>query len=93
MVSYKVKPERVAEHEGLVRAVFDALAASKPAGLRYGAFKRPDGVSFVHVAFVEAEKNPLDSLAEFKAFTAQIKDRIEEPPVTVELSAVATYGF
>ena len=49
LVRYKVKPERVEEHEALIRAVFDELAAAAPPGISYGAFKQPDGVSFVHV--------------------------------------------
>jgi hypothetical protein len=93
MVSYKVKPDRVREHEALIRAVFDELAKAAPAGLRYGAFKQPDGVSFVHVAFVDAEKNPLDAIGAFKAFTARIKERCDEPPVAVELAVTGAYGL
>jgi len=91
MVSYKVKPDRVEEHEALVRAVFSDLAKAAPPGIRYGAFKRPDGLSFVHIAFVAAETNPLDGIPAFKAFTAQIKDRCDEPPVTVVLAEVGAY--
>ena len=46
MVSYKLKPDRVAENEGLVVAVFDALRQSRPAGLRYATFRLGDDVSF-----------------------------------------------
>lgn len=91
MVSYKVKPDRVAEHEALIRAVFGELASTAPAGIHYGAFKQPDGVSFVHIAFVSAEKNPLDAIAAFKAFTAQIKDRCDVPPAAVELSEIGAF--
>jgi hypothetical protein len=93
MVRYKLKADRVEEHEALVRALFEELAAKAPAGLRYGAFKQPDGVSFVHVAVVEAAKNPLDEIAAFRAFTANIKDRCEEPPMTTELTAVGAFGL
>jgi hypothetical protein len=93
MVSYRVKPDRVAEHEGLIRAVFEELAVTAPKGIRYGAFKRPDGVSFVHIAFVEAAANPLDAVAAFKAFTAEIKDRCDELPATVVLAPVGAYGL
>ena len=50
MVRYKVKPERVEENEELVRAVYDELGRTEPAGLRYATFKLDDGVSFVHLA-------------------------------------------
>jgi hypothetical protein len=93
MVRYKLKAERVEEHEALVRAVFEELATKTPAGFRYGAFKQPDGVSFVHIAVVESPKNPLDDIAAFRAFTANIKDRCEEPPVTTELTGVGVFGM
>jgi hypothetical protein len=93
IVRYKVKPERVAEHETLVHAVFAELAKTEPKGIRYGAFKQPDGLSFVHVAFIDVEKNPLDAVGAFKAFTEKIRERCDEAPVTTELTAVGTFGF
>lgn len=93
MVRYRVKADRVAEHEGYVRAVFEELARTAPAGIRYGAYRQADGVSFVHIAFVAAEKNPLDAVAAFKSFLAGIKDRCDEPPVTVELTELGSYAL
>jgi len=93
MVRYRVKPERVEEHEALVRAVFAELQAKAPAGIRYAAFKQPDGVSFVHVAFVEADPNPLPALAAFRAFTEKIGERCDEPPVNTDLTTVGAFGF
>ena len=71
MVRYKVKADRIEEHEGLIRKVFAELAESAPPGIRYGAFKLADGVSFVHIALITADKNPLDTLPAFKAFGEQ----------------------
>jgi hypothetical protein len=93
LVEYRVKPERVAEHEALIAGVFAELAEKKPQGIRYGAFKRADGVSFVHFALITADANPLDQIAAFKAFGERIKERCDEPPVVADLTAVATYGF
>jgi len=93
MVRYRVKLERVAEHEGYIRAVFEELARTAPAGIRYGAYKLPDGVSFVHIAFVAAEKNPLDAVAAFQTFLAGIRERCDEPPATVELTPLGAYGL
>jgi hypothetical protein len=93
MVRYRIKPARVTEHEALIRAVFSELAQVKPTGIRYGAFKLPDGVSFVHLALIAAEKSPLDELAAFKAFTSGIRDRCDDPPVAVDLAEVGAYGF
>ena len=49
MVSYKLKPERVAENERLASDVYEALREARPAGLRYATFRLGDGVSFVHI--------------------------------------------
>jgi hypothetical protein len=93
MVQYKVKADRAAENERFIQAVFAQLEREKPAGLRYASFKLDDGVSFVHVASVEAADNPLVALAAFKDFTAQIKDRCDEPPVTTTLNEIGSYRF
>jgi hypothetical protein len=93
IVQYKLKKDRVEEHEALIRAVFDELAKTAPEGIRYGAFKQADGVSYVHVAFVEAKKNPLDAIAAFTAFTERIGERCAEPPAVRELVQLGAYGF
>lgn len=93
LVQYRVKPERVAEHEALIAEVFAELDRKTPEGIRYGAFKRTDGVSFVHVALVTADENPLDRVAAFKAFAERIRERCDEPPEVVELTTVGAYGF
>ena len=92
MVPYKIKPDRIAENEKLVRAVYEQLHREKPRGLRYATFKLADGVSFVHLAVVEGE-NPLMTLPAFKAFTADIEDRCEEPPAPVDITEIGSYGF
>jgi hypothetical protein len=93
VVQYKVKADRVEEHEALIRDVFSELARSAPEGIRYGAFKRADGLSFVHIAFVSAEKNPLDSLPAFQRFAERIKERCEVPPEVADLTEVVSFGF
>jgi hypothetical protein len=93
VVRYKVKPERVEEHEKLIGAVFEQLSKNAPENIRYGAFKMPDGLSFMHVAFIEGGNNPLTDLSAFKAFTDGIKDRCDEPPATTELTTVGAYRF
>ena len=95
MVSYKLRPERVAENEGLVVAVFDALKQACPAGLRYATFRLGDGLSFVHIVSHEESDgaNALTALPAFKAFTAGIKDRCEVPPNRVDLTEIGSHGF
>jgi quinol monooxygenase YgiN len=91
MVRYKVKPDRAAENEALVRAVYEELAESEPDGLRYATYRLEDGVSFVHLATVEGEHNPLAETAAFARFQAGVRDRCEEPPVVTELHEVGSY--
>ena len=91
MVRYKVKPDRVAENEELVRAVYAELHGSEPAGLRYATFRLDDGVSFVHLASTEGERSPLPELDAFRRFTADIADRCDEPPVVTELREIGSF--
>jgi hypothetical protein len=91
MVRYKVKPDRVDENEQLVRAVYDELAGRGPERFRYATFRLDDGVSFVHIATVEDESNPLGEVEAFARFQADVRDRCEEPPVVTELHEVGSY--
>lgn len=95
MVRYKVRMEKAAENEAYITKVFEQLKREQPAGLRYASFKLPDGHSFVHIASLETEdgSHPLGELAAFKAFTAHIKDRCEEPPLALELTEIGSYRF
>jgi hypothetical protein len=95
MVQYRVKADRVAENEDLVRAVYAALREAKPPGLRYASFRLPDGVSFVHlVAYDSAEGGGvLTALPAFKAFTEGIGERCDVAPSNVELKEIGSYGF
>ena len=92
IVRYRVKPDRVAENEELVRAVYEELAAVKPEGFRYATVKLDDGVSFVHIAVHERE-NPLPALASFRAFSEGVRDRCDEPPVVSDATLVGSYGL
>jgi hypothetical protein len=93
MVRYKVKPDRAAENEELVRAVYDELWRSQPAGLRYATFQLDDGVSFVHLASIETEDghSPLSEVKAFKQFQESIGDRCDEPPVAMELREIGSF--
>jgi hypothetical protein len=93
MVRYKLRAECVEENTRLVETVFEALARSAPPGLTYATYKLDDGLSFMHVATVtDPESNPLTALAEFKTFTAGVKDRCEVPPVTTVLTRIGSYS-
>jgi quinol monooxygenase YgiN len=92
LVRYKLYPDKVAENETLVRAVYRQLEEQHIAGVRYATYKLPDGVSFVHIASQETEAayQAFTSLPAFREFQAGIKDRCEELPV---VNAVEEIGF
>ena len=72
VIRYRTKPEHADENERLIRDVFAELADGDPAGLHYTAFRLDDGVSFLHVAVLDGEVNPLTSSPAFAAFQAGI---------------------
>lgn len=93
MVRYKVKPDRAAENEELVRAVYEELDGTRPPGFRYATFQLSDGVSFVHLASVETEDghSPLSEVTAFRRFQENIGDRCEEAPVATELREIGSF--
>jgi len=90
LVRYRVKPERVEENEELVRAVYEELRSTEPAGLRYATFKLEDGVSFIHLAIHESG-NALEKATAFQEFLKELGDRTDEAPVVTELDEVGSY--
>jgi hypothetical protein len=93
IVRYRVKPDRADENEELVRAVYEELHETKPAGLRYATLRLDDGVSFVHLSESESDTSPLTEVPAFKAFQKEIADRTDEQPVVTEVEVVGSYGF
>ncbi|HKG39733.1 MAG TPA: hypothetical protein VKB25_12145 [Conexibacter sp.] len=93
MVRYRVRAERAAENEALVRDVYEQLHDEQPDGLHYATFVEPDGVAFVHVAFTEAQVTGpvLTQLSAFRRFQEGLAERCEEPPVVSELREVGSF--
>ena len=91
MIRYKVKPDRVEENEALVRAVYEELHRTAPAGLRYATFRQDDGLGFVHLAQTEDGANPLTEVEAFARFQEGIGERCDEPPVVSVLHEVGSY--
>ncbi|HEV8365931.1 MAG TPA: hypothetical protein VGQ52_20615 [Gemmatimonadaceae bacterium] len=93
MVQYRVKADRAEENARYIRDVFSQLQKETPPGLRYCAFRLEDGVTFVHIVSNEAPNgsDPLRELPAFRAFSAGIKDRCEQPPTFTNLSEVGAY--
>jgi hypothetical protein len=93
MVRYKVKPERAAENEQLIHAVYEELHRTRPQGLRYTTFRLEDGVSFVHIALQEDDAPGLSDVKAFREFTRQIEDRCDEQPSATILHQIGAFGF
>ena len=93
IVRYTVKPERAAENEELVRAVYTELHQEKPSGLHYATYQLDDGVSFIHVAahYTENGQSPLSELRAFKRFQEHIDDRCDEGPVVSSVREIGSY--
>lgn len=93
MVTYTVKPERVAQNEELVRAVYAGLREIGDPGIHYATFKLQDGKTFVHLALLDSEEKQavLAGSPAFKAFQAELKDRCEVPPKPQTLTEVGSY--
>jgi hypothetical protein len=91
VIRYTTTPERADENERLVRAVYEELATEQPAGFHYATFRLDDAVSFLHVAVLEGEVNPLASSAAFAEFQSEIQDRLTEAPVQAEARVVGSY--
>ena len=91
VVRYRTSPEAADENERLVRAVFAELATDRPEGLRYATFRLDDGVSFVHVAVLDGDSNPLATSAAFARFQAGIQDRCVEGPAAADATMIGSY--
>jgi hypothetical protein len=93
IVRYKIKPERAAENEELVRAVYAELHQTRPAGLHYATFQLDDGVSFVHLASNDTDdgQSPLSDVQAFQRFQENIDDRCEEGPVVSSVREIGSY--
>jgi len=94
VVRYTAKADRADENQELIEAVFAELADTDPGGVRYASFRLADN-TFVHIADVDAEPNPLGAIAAFGRFQAEIGDRCEagEGPNPQEATLVGSYGF
>jgi hypothetical protein len=93
IVRYQTTPETADENQRLVEQVYAELAAIDPGSLRYATFRLADGVSFVLVALVEGDVNPLPGMAAFQTFQANLADRVAQGPDPQDATIVGSYGF
>jgi hypothetical protein len=95
IIRYRVKADKVAENEGLVKAVYAGLRGIGDPGVHYATFKLNDGCTFVHIAsFPSQEKEDvLTGSPAFKAFQKDLKDRVDQPPDSQLATEVGSFGF
>ena len=93
VVRYQAKPERAAENQALIEAVFAELHEREPEGFTYKVFRLEDGVSFIHVVIEHDIDDPdsLQALPAFQTFVAAIADRCVVPPVATGATIVGGY--
>jgi hypothetical protein len=92
MVTYTVKPGREEENAALVRAVFEELAQTRPAGLRYAVFYLPDARQFIHHLYTnEGSESGVQALPSFQAFVADAADRHEQPAAFTQPELIGDY--
>jgi hypothetical protein len=93
VVSYRVRPEAVAEHVRLIEAVFAQLHAEHPDNVEYKVVRLDDGVSFVHLSSADTPdgSNPLPELAAFKEFGREVAGRVATPPVPTAADIIGSY--
>jgi hypothetical protein len=91
LVRYRTTPEHAAANEEAIHAVFDALRTNPPAEFKYASY-RTDDATFVHIATVGGGKNPLLELPAFAAFQRGLEGNLLEPPTTIEIHAVDSFG-
>jgi acyl dehydratase len=91
VIRYTTKPECADENERLIRAVFAELADHDPEGLHYVAFRLADQVSFVHVAVLDGDSNPLASSAAFAEFQRGIAGRCADGPVAADGQIIGSH--
>ena len=75
--------------------MYDELARTRPAGLRYATFRLGESAEFVHIASYRPgdARSPLLQVAAFQAFQEGIADRCELAPVARDLREIGSFRF
>ncbi len=92
VIRYRTKLECADENARLIELVFAELAEREVPDLRYEAFRLDDGVTFVHVATLDGERNPLAASPAFAAFQSGLGARLDEGPYPAVATVVGSHG-
>lgn len=94
VVRYRPRPEEAEENRRLVEEVFAELSDTRPEGLRYATWQLADG-TFLHVAEIESETNPLEVNSAFREFSSGVAGRCEpgSGPNPQPADLIGSFGF
>jgi len=90
LVRYRTLNDKADDNQRAIEAVFAELSRKVPSGLRYVAMRAPDA-TFFHLVMAEPDARALTDLDSFRAFREGLRERISEPPVSVDLSVVGNH--
>jgi hypothetical protein len=93
LIRYRTKPDQADANARLVEAVYAELHRTSPDGVSYATFRLADQVTFVHLVQVRADPSPLLAVQAFGEFQAGIAGRVDQAPVTEDLTEVGSYRF
>jgi len=93
VIRYQMRPDTTDENKALIQNVFAELAAKRPEGLRYAAFRLEDGVTFVHVGTMPDEGSPLSDTEAFQEFGKAFGERVASEPDRSGAEVIGAYGF
>ncbi|ULR51516.1 hypothetical protein [Streptomyces deccanensis] len=91
MIRWKLGPDALERHEGMLRTVYEELDSVRPQGLRYDTYQLDDKVTFV--SFVEMADGPgvLGGLNAFQSYRAALDALCVEPPEVIVLHSAGEY--
>jgi hypothetical protein len=91
IIRYTTSSQNADPNEQLVRNVFAELDTNRPDGLRYATFRLDDGISFLHLAVLDADENPLNASPAFAAFQLGIAERCTAGPTAADAVLIGSY--
>jgi hypothetical protein len=92
MISARVRPERTEALERSAAAMFAAIEAAQPAGVRYSSYRVSGSATYVILLELqEGAGNPLIEIAAVRDFQDALRAWLVEVPVPEQLSVVGEY--
>jgi hypothetical protein len=91
MIRATVTPGSAAALEADAAAMFEAVEAAHPDGVRYASLRVPGTDTFIVLLSTEGEANPLTEVPEFRRFQERLQGRLAGAPVVERLAVVGSY--